>query len=201
MVSVVSKAEDCVDFGNDTELFEVDLCAYVGGVDVLVYLFPAMIWTGVLLDYGAILLVNEVRNVVVLKMIWTDVVAGIIVVENVGLIEAGFFGVGWCTKVKGTCVIVLPVNIVVGADRGGARDDVQILVEFVAVTDVVIRDEVAFSVVKSICCRWCVVLISDVSNDSLTDGSIFLVKFLPSKCKNRKYISYKKTIKIFLFLK
>lgn len=52
----MSKAEDCVDFGNDTELFEVDLCAYVGGVGVLVCAFPAMIWTGVLLDFGVMLL-------------------------------------------------------------------------------------------------------------------------------------------------
>lgn len=79
------------------------------------------------------------------------------------------------------------------------EDDVEILVEFVAVTDVVIRDEVAFSVVKSVCCRWCVVLIAVVSNDSVTDGSFFLVKFLLSKCKKKKIISYKKTIKIFLF--
>lgn len=63
------------------------------------------------------------------------------------------------------------------------EDDVEILVEFVA--DVVIRDEVAFSVVKSMCCRWCVVLIPVVSKDSVTDGSVFLVTFLPSKCKKK----------------
>lgn len=72
LVFVVSKAEDCVDFGNDTELLEVYLCAYVGGVGVLVCVFPAMIWTGVLLDFGVMLLVNEVRDAidvdVVLKM-------------------------------------------------------------------------------------------------------------------------------------
>lgn len=72
LVFVVSKAEDCVDFGNDTELLEVYLCAYVGGVGVLVCVFPAMIWIGVLLDFGVMLLVNEVRDVidvdVVLKM-------------------------------------------------------------------------------------------------------------------------------------
>lgn len=56
LVIVVSKAEDCVDFGNDTELLEVDLCAYVGGVGALVCVFPAMIWTGVLLDFGVMLL-------------------------------------------------------------------------------------------------------------------------------------------------
>lgn len=115
LVIVVSKAEDCVDFGNDTELLEVDLCAYVGGVGVLVCVFPPMIWTGVLLDFGVMLLVNEVRDVVdlVLKMRKTDVVAGIIVLVNVGLIEAGLNGVGGCTEVNGTCVPVLPVNIVV----------------------------------------------------------------------------------------
>lgn len=67
------------------------------------------------------------------------------------------------------------------------EDDVEILVEFVAVTDVVIRDEVALSVVKSICCRWCVVLIPVVSKDSVKDGSVFLVKFLLSKCKKKSF--------------
>lgn len=33
------------------------------------------------------------------------------------------------------------------------EEDVEILVEFVTLTDVVIRDEVAFSLVKSIWCR------------------------------------------------
>lgn len=160
-----------------------------------------MIWIGVLFDFGVILLVNEVCNVVVLKMIWMDVVVGIIVVENVGLIEVGFFGVGWCIKVKGICVIVFLVNIVVGVDCGGVWDDVEILVEFVVVIDVVICDEVVFLVVKLICCRWCVVFIFDVLNDLLIDGFIFLVKFLLFKCKNRKYIFYKKIIKIFFFLK
>lgn len=41
---------------------------------------------------------------------------------NVGLIEAGLNGVGGCTEVNGTCVPVLPVNIVVWTDYGGARD-------------------------------------------------------------------------------
>lgn len=41
---------------------------------------------------------------------------------NVGLIEAGLNGVGGCTEVNGTCVPVLPVNIVVWTDCGGARD-------------------------------------------------------------------------------
>lgn len=54
-----------------------------------------MIWTGVLLDFGVMLLVNEVRDVdLVLKMRKTDVVAGIIVLVNVGLIEAELIGVG-----------------------------------------------------------------------------------------------------------
>lgn len=55
-----------------------------------------MIWTGVLLGFGVMLLVNEVRDVVdlVLKMRKTDVVAGIIVLVNVGLIEAELIGVG-----------------------------------------------------------------------------------------------------------
>lgn len=124
LVYVVSIAENCVDFGNDTEELEVDLCAYVGGVGVLVCVFPPMIWTGVLLDFGVMLLVNEVRDVVdlVLKMRKTDVVAGIIVLVNVGLIEAELIGVGWCTEVNGTCVPVLLVNIVVWTDCGGARD-------------------------------------------------------------------------------
>lgn len=52
LVIVVSKAEDCVDFGNDTELLEVDLCAYVVGVGVLVCVVLAMIWTDVLLCFG-----------------------------------------------------------------------------------------------------------------------------------------------------
>lgn len=60
-------------------------------------------------------------------------------------------------------------------------------VEFVAVTDVVIRDEVAFSVVKSIWCRWCVLLISVVSNGSVAYVSGFSVNLLLSKCKNIIY--------------
>lgn len=81
-----------------------------------------------------------------------------------------------------------------------SEDDVEILVEFVAVTDVVIRDEVAFSVVKSVCCRWCVVLIAVVSNDSVTDGSFFLVKFLLSKCKKKIYFLQENNQNIPLFL-
>lgn len=80
------------------------------------------------------------------------------------------------------------------------EDDVEILVEFVAVTDVVIRDEVAFSVVKSICCRWCVVLFAVVSNDSVTDGSGFFVKFLLSKCKKKKLFPTRKQSKYSSFL-
>lgn len=121
----MSKAEDCVDFGNDTELLEVDLCAYVVGVGVLVCVVLAMIWTDVLLGFGVILLVNVVSGVVdidlVIKMRWTDVDAGINVFENVGLIEARLFGVGWCTKVNGTSVLVIPVNSLVRTDCGGAR--------------------------------------------------------------------------------
>lgn len=64
LVIVVSKAEDCMDFGNDTELLEVDLCAYVVGVGVLVCVAPAIIWTDVLLDVGVILLVNVERDVI-----------------------------------------------------------------------------------------------------------------------------------------
>lgn len=56
LVIVVSKVEDCVDFGNDIELFEVDLCVYVVGVGVLVCVFLVMIWIGVLFDFGVILL-------------------------------------------------------------------------------------------------------------------------------------------------
>lgn len=81
-----------------------------------------------------------------------------------------------------------------------AEDDVEILVEFVAVTDVVIRDEVAFSVVKSICCRWCVVLIPVVSKDSVTDGSVFLVKFLLSKCKKKIFFLQENNQNIPLFI-
>lgn len=73
------------------------------------------------------------------------------------------------------------------------EEDVEILVDFVAVTDVVIRDEVAFSVVKSICCRWCVVPIPVVSEDSVTDGSVFLVKFLLSKCKKKIFPTRKQS--------
>lgn len=80
------------------------------------------------------------------------------------------------------------------------EDDVEILVEFVAVTDVVIRDEVAFSVVKSICCRWCVVLIPVVSKDSVTDGSVFLVKFLLSKCKKKIFFVLENNQNIPLFI-
>lgn len=70
MVIVVSKAEDCVDFGNDTELLEVDLCTYIGGVGVLVCVFPAMIWTDVLLDVGVIiLLVNVERDVIYVDLV------------------------------------------------------------------------------------------------------------------------------------
>lgn len=66
------------------------------------------------------------------------------------------------------------------------EDDVEILVEFVA--DVVIRDEVAFSVVKSMCCRWCVVLIPVVSKDSVTDGSgFFFRKFCYRNVKKKNY--------------
>lgn len=67
LVIVVSKAEDCVDFGNDTELLEVDLCAYVVGVLVCVVL--AMIWTDVLLGFGVILLVNVVSGVVDIDLV------------------------------------------------------------------------------------------------------------------------------------
>lgn len=48
--------------------------------------------------------------------------AGITVFENVGLIEARLFGVGWCTKVIGTSVFGIPVNSLVRTDCGGARD-------------------------------------------------------------------------------
>lgn len=64
LVIVVSKAEDCMDFGNDTELLEVDLCAYVVVVGVLVCVAPAITWTDVLLDVGVILLVNVERDVI-----------------------------------------------------------------------------------------------------------------------------------------
>lgn len=70
LVIVVSKAEDCVDFGNDTELLEVDLCTYIRGVGVLVCVFPAMIWTDVLLDVGVIiLLVNVERDVIYVDLV------------------------------------------------------------------------------------------------------------------------------------
>lgn len=67
LVIVVSKAEDCVDFGNDTELLEVDLCPYVGGVGVLVSVVLAMIWTDVLLGFSVILYV--VRGVVDIDLV------------------------------------------------------------------------------------------------------------------------------------
>lgn len=57
-------------------------------------------------------------------------------------------------------------------------ENVEILVEFVAVTDVVIRDEVAFSVVTLIWCRWCVLLFPVVSNGSVAYVSGFSVNFL-----------------------
>lgn len=69
LVIVVSKTEDCVDFGNDTELLEVDLCAYFVGVGVLVCVVLAMIWTDVLLGFGVILLVNVVRGVVDIDLV------------------------------------------------------------------------------------------------------------------------------------
>lgn len=78
------------------------------------------------------------------------------------------------------------------------EDDVEILVEFVVVIDVVICDEVVFLVVKLICCRWCVVFIFVVLNDLVIDGFVFLVKFLLFKCK-KKIIFYKKIVKIFFF--
>lgn len=77
------------------------------------------------------------------------------------------------------------------------EEDAEFLVEFVVVTHVVewsvlfkefdIPDEVAISVVKSIVCRWCVVLMSAVLNDSVADGSGFSVNFLLSKCKKIIY--------------
>lgn len=66
-VSVVSKAEDCVDFVNDTELLEDDLCAYVVGVCFLVCVVLAMIWTDVLLGFSVILYV--VRGVVDIDLV------------------------------------------------------------------------------------------------------------------------------------
>lgn len=65
----MSKAEDCVDFGNDTELLEVDLCAYVVVVGVLVCVVLAMTWTDVLLGFGVILLVNVVSGVVDIDLV------------------------------------------------------------------------------------------------------------------------------------
>lgn len=53
------------------------------------------------------------------------------------------------------------------------EDDVEILVEFVVVIDVVICDEVVFLVVKLVCCRWCVVFIVVVLNDLVIDGFFF----------------------------
>lgn len=69
LVIVVSKTEDSVDFGNDTELLEVDLCAYFVGVGVLVCVVLAMIWTDVLLGFGVILLVNVVSGVVDIDLV------------------------------------------------------------------------------------------------------------------------------------
>lgn len=82
------------------------------------------------------------------------------------------------------------------------EDDLEMLVEFIAVTDVVecnvlfkkfdTRGEVAFSVVKSIGCRWCVVRMPAVSNDSMADGSGISVNLLLSKCKKTIYIREEK---------
>lgn len=123
LVIVVSKVEDCVDFGNDIELFEVDLCVYVVGVGVLVCVVLVMIWIDVLFGFGVILLVNVVSGVVdidlVIKMWWMDVDVGIIVFENVVLIEVWLFGVGWCIKVNGISVLVILVNSLVWIDCGG----------------------------------------------------------------------------------
>lgn len=126
LVIVVSKVEDCMDFGNDIELFEVDLCVYVVGVGVLVCVVLVIIWIDVLFDVGVIFLVNVECDVIdvylILNMRWMDVVVGIIVVENVGFIEVGLFGVGWCIEVIGICVLVFLVNIVVWIDCGGVWD-------------------------------------------------------------------------------
>lgn len=51
-----------------------------------------------------------------------DVVVGIIVLVNVGLIEVGLNGVGGCIEVNGICVLVFLVNIVVWIDCGGVWD-------------------------------------------------------------------------------
>lgn len=68
------------------------------------------------------------------------------------------------------------------------EDDVEILVEFVVVIDVVICDEVVFLVVKLICCRWCVVFIFVVLKDLVIDGFVFLVNFLLFKCKKKYFL-------------
>lgn len=78
-------------------------------------------------------------------------------------------------------------------------ENVEILVEFVAVTDV-IRDEVAFSVVKSIWCRWCVLLIPVVSNGSVAYVSGFSVNLLLSKCKNIIYFLHENNQNIHFLL-
>lgn len=124
LVIVVSKVEDCVDFGNDIELFEVDLCLYVGGVGVLVFVVLVMIWIDVLFGFSVILYVvcGVVDIDLVIKMRWMDVDVGIIVFENVGLIEVWLFGVGWCIKVNGIIVLVFLVNILVWIDCGGVWD-------------------------------------------------------------------------------
>lgn len=126
LVIVVSKVEDCVDFGNDIELFEVDLCVYVVGVGVLVCVVLVMIWIDVLFCFGVILLVNVVSGVVdidlVIKMRWMYVDVGIIVFENVGLIVVWLFGVGWCIKVIGISVFGILVNSLVWIDCGGVWD-------------------------------------------------------------------------------
>lgn len=57
------KVEDCVDFVNDTELLEVDICGCVGGVGLLVCAVIAMIWTDVFVEFDVVVLENVVRGV------------------------------------------------------------------------------------------------------------------------------------------
>lgn len=103
---------------NDTEALEVDICACVGGVGVSVC--AAMIWTDVFVGFDVIMLQNMHGVLCVFPPIkWTDVFVCIIVLKNVGFIEAELLRGGKCADVNLIGVVVFPINISVRSDDGG----------------------------------------------------------------------------------
>lgn len=102
---------------NDTEVLGVDICARVDGVGGSVC--AAMIWTDVFVGFD-VMLQNMHGVVCVFPPIkWTDVFVCIIVLKNVGFIEAELLRGGECADVNWIGVVVFPINISVRSDDGG----------------------------------------------------------------------------------